>query len=757
MSSYLDQLNDVQRGAVTTTDGPVLVVAGPGSGKTRVLTYRIAHLIEKGVAPWEILALTFTNKAAKAMKDRIADVVGNRAQRVWAGTFHSIFARLLRGDAERIGFSSNFTIYDSDDSKSLIKNIIKELNLSKDQYNENALLTRISSAKSNLISPIAYEQNAALLAEDKQTKRPYIYKIYAEYALRCKRAGAMDFDDLLYQLYVLLHQNPDIAEKYRQRFKYVLVDEFQDTNYLQYAIVRKLVVYPNSPQNVCVVGDDAQSIYAFRGATIENILDFQKDFKDLQTFKLEQNYRSTQHIVDAANKVINHNKRQIQKKIWTDKGEGQKIKILKTQSDQEEAKRIADLILEQKNRYHFRNADFAILYRTNAQSRPFEESLRRINVPYRVFGGQSFYARKEVKDMISYLRLVVNQNDDEALRRIINFPTRGIGDASMEKIAALARQNGETLWQTLPKYVGSTRENNALQNFVAMFKLFIAKGQKVNAYEIATYVYKQSMLQDKLKQDTTLEGVGRVENVNALINAISEFVDNDEISDEIIQPDKSLSTYLQNIALVTEADNSDPNADVVTLMSVHSAKGLEYKSVIVGGMENDLFPSFMSKDSPDGMDEERRLFYVAITRAEEFLTLAYATSRYRHGQMKYSDPSMFLDEIPVESTDSLGGLAGGRLVSLPNQTAKVTGGFTRPVTAQNANLLRGVDPATFVASDSNTIEIGHKVLHLKFGEGKVTAIEGAKDNRVATIVFKDLTDQPQRKIMLKFAKLQIVV
>jgi DNA helicase II / ATP-dependent DNA helicase PcrA len=756
MSNYLDQLNDVQRAAVTTTDGPVLVVAGPGSGKTRVLTFRIAHLIEKGVKPWEILALTFTNKAAKAMKDRIADVVGERAQRVWAGTFHSIFARLLRGDASRIGFESNFTIYDSDDSKSLIKNIIKELNLSKDQYNENALLTRISSAKSNLISPIAYEQNVQLMAEDKQTKRPYIYKIYAEYAMRCKRAGAMDFDDLLYQLYVLLHQNPDVAEKYRQRFKYVLVDEFQDTNYLQYQIVRKLTVYPNSPTNICVVGDDAQSIYAFRGATIENILDFQKDFKDLKTFKLEQNYRSTQHIVDAANTVINHNKRQIPKKIWTDKGDGQKIKILKTQSDQEEAKRVADLIREQQNRYHFRNADFAILYRTNAQSRPFEESLRRMNIPYRVFGGQSFYSRKEVKDMIAYLRLVVNQNDDEALRRIINFPTRGIGDASMEKIATLARQNGETLWQTLPKYIGTTRENNALQNFVAMFKMFIQRSQKANAYEIANYIYKQSGLQDKLKQDTTLEGVGRIENVNALINAISEFVDNDEESDDIIQPDKSLSTYLQNIALVTDADNSDPNADVVTLMSVHSAKGLEYKSVIVGGLEADLFPSFMSKDSPDGMDEERRLFYVAITRAEEFLTLAYATSRYRHGQMKYSEPSMFLDEIPTESTDSLGGLAGGRLVSLPNQTAKVTGGFSRPVTAQNANLLRGVDPATFVASDSNKIEIGHKVLHLKFGEGTVTAIEGAKDNRVATILFKELTDQPQRKIMLKFAKLQIV-
>ncbi len=756
MSNYLDQLNEVQRAAVTTTDGPVLVVAGPGSGKTRVLTYRIAHLIESGVKPWEILALTFTNKAAKAMKDRIEDVVGVRAQKVWAGTFHSIFARLLRGDASRIGFESNFTIYDSDDSKSLIKNIIKELNLSKDQYNENALLTRISSAKSNLISPIAYEQNVALMAEDKQTKRPFIHKIYAEYAMRCKRAGAMDFDDLLYQLYVLLHQNSDVAEKYRARFKYVLVDEFQDTNYLQYQIVRKLVVYPNSPVNVCVVGDDAQSIYAFRGATIENILDFQKDFKDLKTFKLEQNYRSTQHIVDAANKVINHNKRQIPKKIWTDKGEGQKIKIMKTQSDQEEAKRVADLIMEQKNRYHFKNGDFAILYRTNAQSRPFEEALRRINIPYRVFGGQSFYARKEVKDMIAYLRLVVNQNDDEALRRIINFPTRGIGDASLEKIATLARQNGETLWATLPKYIGTTRENNALQNFVAMFSMFIQRSLKANAYEIANYIYKQSGLQDKLKQDTTLEGVGRIENVNALINAISEFVDNDEETDDIIQPDKSLSTYLQNIALVTEADNSDPNADVVTLMSVHSAKGLEYKSVIVGGMESDLFPSFMSKDSPDGMDEERRLFYVAITRAEEFLTLAYATSRYRHGQMKYSEPSMFLEEVPIESTDNLGGLSGGRLVSLPNQTAKITGNFTRPVTAQNANLLRGIDPATFVASDSNKIEIGDKVLHLKFGEGKVTAIEGAKDNRVATIVFKELTDQPQRKIMLKFAKLQIV-
>lgn len=751
MSAYLEQLNDVQRGAVTTIEGPVLVVAGPGSGKTRVLTFRIAHLIEQGVAPWEILALTFTNKAAREMKDRIEKVVGTKAQRVWAGTFHSIFARLLRGEADKIGYPSNFTIYDSDDSKSLLKNIIKELNLSKDQYNENAILTRISSAKSNLISPEAYEQNAELMAQDKQTKRPFLHRIYKEYVSRCKRAGAMDFDDLLYQLYVLLHQYPEVADKYRQRFRYLMVDEFQDTNYLQYSIVKKLVLYPGSPQNVCVVGDDAQSIYAFRGATIDNILDFKKDFTNLQTFKLEQNYRSTQHIVEAANKVISFNRRQIPKTIWTSKTDGQKIKILKTQSDQEEAKRIADLILEQKNRYHFRNIDFAILYRTNAQSRPFEESLRRQNIPYRVYGGMSFYARKEIKDVIAYLRLIINQNDDEALRRIINTPRRGIGDATLEKIVQLASSKSQTLWQTLPEYEGTPREKNALQNFVAMTKAFIHKSLKSNAYEIASYVVKQSTMMDTLKQDTSMEGIGRLENVNALLDAISEFAESDEVADDIIMPDKSLSTYLQNIALVTDADNADPDADVVTLMSVHSAKGLEYKSVILGGLEEDLFPSFMSKDTPDGLDEERRLFYVAITRAEEFLTLAYATSRYRHGQMKFSEPSRFLDEIPMESTDSLGGLTAIRRESNAPQTSRVSGNFSRISTPQPV-----VNTADFKAAKPDDIEIGQKILHLKFGEGKVTAIEGAKDNRIATIHFKDLTDQPQRKIMLKFAKLQIL-
>lgn len=750
MSSYLNELNDVQRVAVTTTEGPILVVAGPGSGKTRVLTYRISHLIETGVAPWEILALTFTNKAAREMKERIEKVVGTKAQRLWAGTFHSVFARILRGEADKIGYPSNFTIYDSDDSKSLLRTIIKELNLTKDIYNENAILTRISSAKSNLISPKAYEQNLDLMAQDRSTKRPYIYRIYAEYAARCKRSGAMDFDDLLYQTYVLLHQNPDIADKYRQRFKYLLVDEFQDTNFLQYSIVKKLIVYPGSPQNVCVVGDDAQSIYAFRGATIDNILDFEKDFKNLKTFKLEQNYRSTHHIVEAANEVITYNKKQIRKTIWTDKIAEQRIKILKTQSDQEEAKRVADLILEHKNRYHLRNKDFAILYRTNSQSRPFEEALRRINLNYRVFGGMSFYQRKEVKDVIAYLRLIINQNDDEALRRIINTPRRGIGDATIDKMGVMASERGIPLWQVLPQYEGTAREKNALYNFTTLINAFIAREKKANAYEIASYIVKQSGFMDLLKQDTSLEGIGRLDNVTALLDAIKEFTENDEIIDEIVTPDKSLSTYLQNIALITDADNGDPNADTITLMSVHAAKGLEFKSVIVSGLEEDLFPSFMSKDTPEGMDEERRLFYVAITRAEKYLTLAYATSRYRHGQMKYAEASRFLDEINTEHLDGMGTLMTTKRENTVEK-AKVSGNFLRS-TFKTPELK--IDPSQFKPSPTETIQMGMSILHLRFGEGKVVSIEGGKDNPIAAIHFVELNET--KKIALKFAKLQII-
>ena len=751
MASYLNELNDIQRQAATSIIGPVLVVAGPGSGKTRVLTYRIAHMIENGVAPWEILALTFTNKSAREMKDRIEKVVGQKAQRVWAGTFHSIFARILRGDAEKIGYNSNFTIYDSDDSKALIRNIVKEMNLTRDVYNENAILTRISSAKSNLIPPKGYEQDAELMSQDRTSKRPYIYKIYAEYAMRCKRAGAMDFDDLLFQLYVLLHQHPDIADKYRQRFKYLMVDEFQDTNYLQYSIIKKLTVYPNSPQNICVVGDDAQSIYGFRGATIENILNFQTDFKGLQTFKLEQNYRSTHHIVEAANEVIGHNRKQIKKTIWTDKLAEQKIKVLKTQSDQEEAKRVADIILEQKNRYHLYNKDFAILYRTNSQSRPFEEALRRLNLTYRVFGGMSFYQRKEVKDVIAYLRLVTNQNDDEALRRIINIPRRGIGDATLEKMGALAAEKGQTLWATLPLYEGTAREKNALHGFVGMMQAFIDRAKKANAYEIAAYIVKQSTLMDTLKQDTTLEGIGRLENVTALLDAINEFVENDEVVDEIIMPDKTLSTYLQNIALVTDADKGDADPDTITLMSVHSAKGLEFKSVIIGGLEDDLFPSFMSKDSPEGLDEERRLFYVAITRAEKYLTLAYATSRYRNGQMKYGTASRFLDEINPEHLDGMGGLLSNIQGKGAVERSKVTGVFTKTAIKAPENR---IDPKDFNASPMDKIQKGQRILHLRFGEGTVLNLEGAKDNPIAEIEFDETKDK--KKIALKFAKLQIL-
>jgi DNA helicase II / ATP-dependent DNA helicase PcrA len=751
MASYLNELNEIQRQAVTTMTGPVLVVAGPGSGKTRVLTYRIAHMIEQGVAPWEILALTFTNKSAREMKDRIEKVVGQKAQRIWAGTFHSIFARILRGEAEKIGYTSNFTIYDSDDSKALIRTIVKDMNLTKDVYNENAILTRISSAKSNLISPKAYEQDAELMSQDRTSKRPYFHKIYAEYVIRCKRGGAMDFDDLLYQLYILLSQNPDIADKYRQRFKYLMVDEFQDTNYLQYMIIKKLVVYPESSENICVVGDDAQSIYGFRGATIENILNFQSDFKGLNTFKLEQNYRSTHHIVEAANEVIGYNRKQIKKTIWTDKLAEQRIKVLKTQSDQEEAKRVADIILEQKNRYHLQNKDFAILYRTNSQSRPFEEALRRLNMSYRIFGGMSFYQRKEVKDVIAYLRLITNQNDDEALRRIINIPRRGIGDATVEKIGQLASEKGQTLWATLPQYEGTAREKNAIHSFVVMMQAFIDRAKKANAYEIAAYIVKQSTLMDTLKQDTTLEGIGRLDNVVALLDAINEFVENDEIIDEIIVPDKTLSTYLQNIALVTDADKDGGEADNITLMSVHSAKGLEFKSVIIGGLEDDLFPSFMSKDTPEGLDEERRLFYVAITRAEKYLTLAYATSRYRNGQMKYGQPSRFLDEIKPEHLDGMGGLLNNIQSKGAVERAKVSGLFTKNTVKTPEPR---IDPKDFNASPTEKIQKGQRILHLRFGEGLVLNIEGARDNPIAEIEFVETKDK--KKIALKFAKLQIL-
>ncbi len=759
MSDFLQELNTVQRQSVLATDGPVLVVAGPGSGKTRVLTYRIAHLIRKGAAPWEILALTFTNKAAREMKERIEKVVGSGAHQVWAGTFHSIFARILRMEAEKIGYPSNFTIYDTEDTKSVLGAIIKEMNLDKTVYSPNVIRSRISSAKSNLITPKLYAEQEDLLQQDRAAKRPLTFQIYQQYSDRCKRSGAMDFDDLLYRFYELLQRNPDqVLEKYRNKFRYILVDEFQDTNHLQYAIVRKLVQYPESPRNICVVGDDAQSIYAFRGATIQNILDFEQDFKNhgIQVFKLEQNYRSTEHIVEAANSVIQFNQRQIQKKIWSAKGLGNKIQVVKAMTDSEEGKRVADTLVEQKNRFHLRNRDIAILYRTNAQSRIFEEYLRRFNIPYRVYGGLSFYQRKEVKDLIAYLRLAVNPKDEEALRRVINYPKRGIGESTVEKISALAGAKKLPMWECLSQAESGPRTQQAMAGFIRLIQELASRAQTFNAYDVALYAAEKSGLTDLLRTDTTPEGVGRLENLGNLLDGIKSFCEDDSEEAVDFSADKSLAAYLQNIALLTDLDEEDKTGgDAVTLMSVHSAKGLEFKSVFVVGLEENLFPSILSLDTPEGLDEERRLFYVAITRAEQFLTLTYAVSRYKFGQMRYNEPSRFLEEVPRESLDSASGLKAGspKETSFGPPTATVSGAFQRRTNAHNASFK--ADPASFQASSSDLIQTGMRVLHLKFGEGKVLSIEGAKDNRVATIFFQGI-DNPQRRIMLKFAKLQIL-
>jgi len=764
-SNYLDELNDVQRQAVTNIDGPVLVVAGPGSGKTRVLTYRIAHIIQSGVPPWEILALTFTNKAAREMKGRIAKVVGDRADRVWAGTFHSIFARILRVEADKIGYPPGFTIYDTEDTNSVISAIIRELNLDKNVYNTSAIRSRISAAKSALITPKLYADNEELRQQDRMAARPNTYEIYEKYVARCKRSGAMDFDDLLYRLYELFQRNPDnVLDKYRKKFRYVLVDEFQDTNQLQYAIIRKLVNYDGSPRNVCVVGDDAQSIYAFRGATIQNILDYEEDFKPfgIKTFKLEQNYRSTEHIVQTANEVIMNNRRQIQKKIWSDKGEGHKVKVIKAMTDNEEGKRVTDTILEHKNRYHLSNRDIAILYRTNSQSRIFEENLRRYNVAYRVFGGLSFYQRKEVKDLIAYLRLAVNQRDEEALRRVLNYPKRGVGDSTIEKLSAQAGSAGKTMWECLPALDAGAKAKKAIADFVMMIQAAARRVQTDNAYEIAVSVARGSGLIDALKSDTTIEGMGRLENVNALLDGIKSFVEEDTIPipDAEGNADRTLTAYLQNIALLTDQDdNKTEGGDFVTLMSVHAAKGLEFKSVFVVGLEEKLFPSYMSTDSPEGLDEERRLFYVAVTRAEQLLTLSYANSRYRFGQMRFNEPSRFLEEVPrqhAESTSHFRGSQGStedRAIEMTSG-AKISGNFVRRSAA--VSRLSTVDAANFKASPSDAIQKGMRVLHLKFGEGEVLDVEGGKDNRIATIFFKAAEDDPKKRIMLKFAKLQIV-
>jgi len=746
--TYLDQLNEVQRNAVTHIDGPLMVIAGPGSGKTRVLTFRIAHLIQSGIPPWQILALTFTNKAAKEMKARIEKVIGSSANKVWAGTFHSLFARILRVEAHRIGFPNDFTIYDSDDSKSLITEIIKKMDLDKKVYNPSAIRSRISSSKSNLITPKAYVKNEDLLSYDRMNRRPMTYKIYEHYVNRCHRAGAMDFDDLLLQTFKLLHQNPDnVKEKYQRQFSHVLVDEFQDTNFLQYEILKQFVNYEDSLNNICIVGDDAQSIYSFRGATIENILQFEHDFPNLATYKLEQNYRSTHHIVEAANGIIKHNRRQIEKKIWTDNIGDHKINVIKMISDNEEGRRVADMIIEQKNRYNLSNSEIAILYRTNAQSRVFEEYLRRQNIHYRIYGGLSFYQRKEIKDLLAYMRLTVNPRDDEAFKRIINYPRRGLGATTTNKLSALADDNEVSLWESIPHVSVSKKATSQLAEFAAMIATFRKKmAEGTNAYDLATLISKKSGLISLLKSDNTMEGLGRLENLNALLDGIKEFVENDElVGDENIL-DKSLTSYLQSIALITDMDEDKDSTDVVTLMSTHAAKGLEYKSVFVVGLEENLFPSYMSLSSPDQIDEERRLFYVAITRAELYLTLTYANSRYQYGQMRFNDPSRFLEEIPPENIDSVIPIKQKPSFGEPRILGKL-----KPI--GQVKTIKNIDLDSFVVANPGDIQEGMKVMHLKFGEGVVKDID---DRRVATIEFDKLIENPKKRIMLQYAKLQIL-
>jgi DNA helicase II / ATP-dependent DNA helicase PcrA len=749
--SYLDELNEVQRQAASHIHGPVMVIAGPGSGKTRVLTYRIAHLINSGIRPGNILALTFTNKAAREMKDRIEKVVGTQAQRVWAGTFHSLFARILRVEAHRIGYPNNFTIYDTDDTKSVIGEIIKSMNLDKKVYAPGAIRSRISHAKSNLITPKLYIQDDDLMAQDRMARRPLMYQIYEKYAAKCLRAGAMDFDDLLLQMYKLLFKNPDnIREKYRRQFQYVMVDEFQDTNYLQYEIVKLLADYDGSGRNICIVGDDAQSIYSFRGATIENILQFESDFSELAVYKLEQNYRSTQFIVEAANEVITQNTRQIQKKIWTDRIEGHKIKLIKATTETDEGKRVADTIIEQKNRFNLANKDIAILYRTNSQSRIFEEQLRKYNIMYRIYGGLSFYARKEIKDLVSYMRLVVNDRDDEALKRVINFPKRGIGDTTIDQIAQVAADNDMSMWDVLTKvnFEGQRGKKN-LSQFVQLIHAFKSKAVDANAYDIASYIARHSGIIDLYKADGSLEALARIENINSLLDGIKEFVEDDEIEqDEVIVQDKSLSSFLQSITLMTDADNDDPETqDSVSLMSVHSAKGLEFKSVFVVGLEENLFPSYMAITESNQVDEERRLFYVAITRAEEHLCLTYANSRYQYGSMRFNDPSRFIEEVPDTSFDAITILKNPIKQGFPEP--KILG--LKPLGPRKPAI--NVDPNTFNPSPSAQIKAGMQVVHLKFGQGTVISVD---ERQVATIIFDGLDTDQEKRIVLQYAILQIL-
>ncbi|MBS1645176.1 MAG: exodeoxyribonuclease V subunit gamma [Bacteroidetes bacterium] len=763
MQDYLNGLNEQQRIAVEHKDGPIMIIAGAGSGKTKVLTTRIAHLMNSGVDPFNILALTFTNKAAAEMKERVELTLGNReAKNLYIGTFHSIFARIMRVEATRLGYPANFTIYDTDDAKSVLKSIINELNLDDKFYKPNYVYSRISAAKNNLIDPAYYKTDSIIQQEDTRSNRPKIGEIYERYANRCFRNGAMDFDDLLFKMYQLLTQFPEALAKYQHRFHYILIDEYQDTNIAQYAIIKML---GSVRENICVVGDDAQSIYSFRGATVQNILQFQNDYDDVKVVKLEQNYRSTQAILNVANNVIGNNRNQIPKNLWTQKEEGEKIKLVRTLTDNDEGRFVADAITEMKLRNHYPNKDFVVLYRTNAQSRSFEESLRRMNIPYRLVGGLSFYQRKEIKDFLAYLRVIVNPQDEEMIKRIINYPARGIGKTSMEKIILVANTNGKTLWEVLnsPSLHGIRGSGgSSIDQFTTMIKSFASMLAKGNAYDMAFAVGKHTGLVAELFNDKSVEGLARYENVQELLNSIKEFTETPDEEGEL--KEKDLGAYLQQITLLTDADKEDPaNSDTVKLMTIHAAKGLEFPCVFAVGLEENLFPSAMSMYDRADLEEERRLFYVAVTRAKERLWVTYANSRYRFGSLVQNEPSRFIDEIPDTYLDrSFTGAAHKGSDNLK----KTLNGFQQQNFEKIPSLKKLADKLAseknksphlpsenFTPVSGDQLAIGTRVEHQKFGFGMIKAIDGAAANRIATIDFGP--EIGIKKIMLNYAKLMI--
>jgi len=770
---YLEELNPQQRLAVENTEGPVMIIAGAGSGKTRVLTYRVGHLINKGVDPFRILALTFTNKAAKEMRERIEKMVGPEARNIWAGTFHSVFARILRAEADKLGYPSNFTIYDAADSKNLIKDILREEQLDDKTYKPSMVLSRISSAKTNLISANEYLKNDQILAEDRMSAKPRLAEVYKKYSDRLFKSGAMDFDDLLYWTNVLLRDFPDVLVKYQNRFHYLMVDEYQDTNYAQYLIVKRLAA---KRENICVVGDDAQSIYAFRGANIENILNFKKDYPDVKVFKLEQNYRSTQHIVNAANSVIAQNKDQLKKTVWTQNDEGEPIRVMRALTDNEEGMMIARSIFETKMNHQVKEDEFAILYRTNAQSRALEEALRKMNIPYRIFGGQSFYQRKEVKDLLSYFRMVVNPKDEEALKRIINYPARGIGKTTLERAVVMANDWNMDLWTVIsdPKVRGTqfnAGTNAKLDAFCTMIRSFGAELHKLDAFELATRIATSSGILKDLYADRTPEGVSRYENLQELLNGIKEFVEDTPGEDEVVEDNaKTLDRFVADVALLTDADSDKENENVarVSLMTVHSSKGLEFPYVHIAGLEENLFPSQLSLSARQDLEEERRLFYVALTRAEKQVSLSYALSRFRWGQLVHGEPSRFLEEIPAKHLDM--SLAEDR--QLPEKEIPLRSWTGKPdstkasqpprMTPTRAKNLTKYDDSRQEGAVDNTagnsvnidkIVVGTQVIHDKFGKGQVVALEGIAPNIKATVFFQGAGN---KQLLLKFAKLRIV-